>query len=315
MKESNRVSGGLKFSVVIPVFNEAENLKILHTRLTDVMRRLKKPYEIIYVDDGSRDDSFQILKSLHAQDKNTKVIRFARNFGQHPAVMAGFEAVRGEMIITLDADMQNPPEEIPKLLAKLNEGYEVVNGYRENRHDLFWRKMSSRLSNWLMSRVTGVKLKDYGSMFRIYKREIIEMVKLSKEHSRFITALVSWLGASIAEVEVAHDSRYAGQSKYNVFKMLKMYYDLITGFTIFPIQFVTYLGFIFAFIGFAMGIYLLIYRLLIGPGISGFVTFAMIGFFLFGILLVAIGLIGEYIARIFIEVRGRPYYIIKESLE
>jgi len=304
--------GKVKYSVVIPVFNEEQTLEPLHSRLTAVMQNLGATYEIIFVDDGSTDGSPRILKELSNKDNSITVIRFTRNFGQHPAVSAGFDVTQGAVIITMDADLQNPPEEIPRLLEKINEGYEVVAGCRESRHDPIWRKLSSRFTNWLVSKLTGVKLKDQGCMLRAYRSEIIEMLKQCKEKSRFIPTLVSWLGVSLAEIKVTHDPRLGGKSKYNFPKLLKMYFDLVTGFSDLPIQIVTYAGFAVSFLGIGVGIYLVIWRIVFGPGISGLVSFVALGILLLGALLVALGLIGQYIGRIFVETQGRPYYIVKE---
>jgi len=312
LKECGSLQSNVKFSVVIPVFNEMETLETLYSRLTKVMQSLAQPYEIILIDDGSTDNSFPILKDFQQRDENIKVIRFTKNFGQHPAISAGFDFAEGEIIITLDADLQNPPEEIPKLIEKLDEGYEVAAGYRESRHDPFWRKVSSRFTSWLIFKLTGVKLKDQGCMLRAYRSEVIDLLRQCTERTRFIPTLVSWLGVSLADVKVAHKPRLSGRSKYNFLRLLKMYYDLVTGFSDLPIQIVNYLGFLLSLVGFGIGIYLVVWRIVYGPGVSGVVSFMALGFFLSGILLIAMGLIGQYIGRIFKEVQNRPYYIIRE---
>jgi undecaprenyl-phosphate 4-deoxy-4-formamido-L-arabinose transferase len=278
-----------------------------------VMSDLEEPYEIIFIDDGSTDDSFSLLNSLHQADSRVRVVRLIRNFGQHPAVTAGFDVARGDIIITMDSDLQDRPEELPKLLKKLDEGYEVVVGYRSSRQAPFWRKALSRIYNWLIYKYTGTKLKDYGSMLRVYRREVIEVLKTCRERSHYITALVGWLGVSTAEVEVIHDTRASGSSKYSIPKLIKINYDLMTSFSALPIQIVSATGFLFALVGFIIGLYLVGYRIVVGAGVGGIVSYLAIGFFFIGVLLFAIGLLGEYIARIFLQVQGRPIYIIKEE--
>lgn len=304
----------MKFSVVIPVFNEEGNLDVLYARLTNVMESLGEAYEIIFIDDGSTDGSFQILSNPHQKDKNVKVIRFTRNFGQHPAITAGFDFAKGETIITIDADLQNPPEEIPKLLEKLSQGYEVVAGYRESRHDSFWRRLSSHFTSWLMFKLTGVKLKDQGCMLRVYQREVIDMLKQCKERTRVIPTLVSWLGVPTADVKVAHNPGLSGSSKYNFPKLLRMYYDLVTGFSDLPIQIVNYIGFLLPFVGFGIGIYLIVWRIVYGPGVSGLISFIALSFFFFGILLIALGLIDNILAGYLLKSKIGPITSSKKCI-
>ena len=303
-----------ELSIIIPVYNEEDNLAELHARLVKVMLGLNKSYEIIFIDDSSMDRSFEILKELHANDHHVQVIRFTRNFGQHPAVTAGFRRATGAVMITLDADLQNPPEEIPKLLAKLDEGYDVAAGWRENRHDPIFRRMASAVVNRMIARMTGVKLRDYGCMFRAYRANVIRQLDECQELNRFITALVSWLGVSIGEVKLKHAPR-EGHSKYSFRKLLRMNFDLITGFSIFPIQAMSLIGFLLALGGLVLGALLGFWRLAYGSGPGGLVTFLAVIFILFGVQLFALGLIGEYVGRIFIETQRRSYYLIKDVIE
>ncbi len=306
----------LTYSVVIPLFNDAEILPELHRRVSAVMASLGEPYEIIYVDDGSRDPTFAILSQLYTADPNhIKGVRLLRNFGQHPAVTAGFEQARGHLVITLDSDLQNPPKEIVKLLAKLNEGYDVVVGWRQVRQDSILRTWPSKLVNWLIASTTGVKLHDYGSMLRVYRREVVQLLNQTQESTKFITALTSWLGVSIAEVPVEHATAADGQSRYHLRRLVRMTIDIATGYSLVPIQLVTGLGLLMAMIGISTGLFLLAWRILMGVNTTGLSSFVALLLILFGIQLAGLGIIGEYIGRIYIEVRGRPYYLIRTILK
>ncbi len=233
----------LVYSVVIPLFNDAEILPELHRRVSAVMESLDEPYEIVYVDDGSRDNTFAVLSDVYQADStHVKGVRLLRNFGQHPAVTAGFEQTSGQIVITLDSDLQNPPEEVPKLLKKLAEGYDVVVGWRQRRQDYIWRTLPSKLINWLISRSTGVKLHDYGSMLRVYRREVVQLLNQTQESAKFITALTSWLGVSIVEVPVRHEAAIDGQSRYRIRRLFRMTMDLTTSYSLVPIQKVTAMG-------------------------------------------------------------------------
>lgn len=305
----------MKYSIIIPIFNEERNLNELYSRLSKVMKNLKQTHEFIFIDDGSSDNSYQILKKFHQQEKRVKVIKLSRNFGQHPAVMAGFEKAKGEIIITIDGDLQNPPEEIPKLIKKLNRGIDVVTGWRETRNDPLIRRIGSKVINWIIWKLTKVKLKDYGCMLRVYRRKVIELLKRCPEQTKFITALVSWLGVSITEVKIRQNPRKRGISKYNYLKLAAMNFDLITGYSIFPIQIISFLGIGLSIIGFFSGLFLLAWRFIFGAGITGLVSFIALLLILFGLQLIALGIIGEYIGRIYIEAKRRPYYIIEKEIE
>lgn len=304
------------YSVVIPLYNDAETLPVLHERVSGVMKGLGKLYEIIYVDDGSQDATFQVLKTIHTQDPlQVRAIRLMRNFGQHPAVTAGFDHVAGEVIITLDSDLQNPPEEIPKLLAKLDEGYDVVTGWRQIRQDPWMRKVPSLFINWIIASMTGVKLHDYGCMLRVYRRQVVQLLNQCGESRRFITALTSWLGVNIAEVPVWHEASGLRNSRYNYRRLIRMTLDLVTGYSLVPIQLVTALGLAMASIGIAAGLFLLAWRIIFGVNPTGLSSFVALLLVLFGIQLAGMGVIGEYIGRIYMEVQGRPYYLIRTMLD
>jgi undecaprenyl-phosphate 4-deoxy-4-formamido-L-arabinose transferase len=303
-----------QISVIVPVYNEEETILALLGRLGTVLETLGRTYEIILVDDGSTDGTFARVREAHSGDGRIVVLHLSKNFGQQQAVMAGFRECRGEQIVTIDADLQNPPEEIPRLLAKLEEGHDVVCGWRRRRKDPALRKLSSLLLNRIVSRLTKVELHDYGCMLRAYRREIIERVKLCPERSTYITALVCWVGGRFAEVEVAHAAREQGQSKYNYFKLFELYFNLVTGFSILPLQLISFLGMGCSTFGFGLGLWLLGRRVLLGNDELGITSVFAVLFFLFGLLIFSIGLIGEYIGRIYIEVQGRPGYLIRERL-
>lgn len=305
----------LTYSVVIPLFNDAEILPELHRRVSAVMESLAEAYEIVYVDDGSRDNTFGVLGQVYQADmSHVKAVRLLRNFGQHPAVTAGFEQTRGQIVITLDSDLQNPPEEVPKLIDKLAEGYDVVVGWRQIRQDSVLRTLPSKFINWLIARSTGVKLHDYGSMLRVYRREVVQLLNQTQESAKFITALTSWLGVSIAEVPVRHEAPADGQSRYNLRRLFRMTIDLATGYSLVPIQVVTAIGLLMATVGIGAGLFLLAWRIIFATNVTGLNSFIALLLVLFGIQLAGLGIIGEYIGRIYIEVRARPYYLIRTIL-
>jgi len=304
-------------SVVIPVHNEEENLAELTRRLTTTLDKLGKPYEIILTNDGSTDRSLEILQTLHQQrPEQIRVIDFNGNFGQHMAIMAGFERVRGQIIITMDADLQNPPEEIPKLVAAMEAGHDVVNTYRENRQDSLWRLKVSKWHNdiraWMMPKL---KMRDEGCMLRAYSRDIVDLMAATGESTTFIPALALTYAANPTEVGVAHATRLAGTSSYNLYGLIRYNFDLVTGFSVFPLQVFTMIGMLISFLSFAFVMFLLMRRLIIGPEVQGVFTLFAIMFFLLGIVLFGLGVVGEYIGRIYQEVRKRPRFVIKRVLE
>jgi len=313
MKEHNHLQNELRFSVVIPAFNEAENLEVLYTRLTRVMVSLGEPYEIIFVDDGSTDGSFQILRDLHQKDNNVRVIRFTRNFGQHPAVMAGFDASRGETIITLDADLQNPPEEIPKLLDKLDEGYEVVFGVFEQRKHSVFRRAGSSFAKWVLGRILPVDATGL-SGFRVLRSYTVTQLKLLNEKSKFLDGLLCWMGYKVGEVEVVHEERHFGKTKYTPFKLLSLWLDMVVSFTDLPLKIAIFGGFFLGVAGLALALFYLIRYFLHGFSVSGFATIVILITSFSGIQLFALGILGEYIGRINKEVKNKPEYIIRDKI-
>lgn len=300
-------------SVLVPVLNEEESLPELNTRLRDVLTGIQRPYEIIYINDGSTDRTEEMLEAFHNEDGRIKVIEFNRNYGQHMALFAGFDFARGEIVVTIDADLQNPPEEIPRLVAKAEEGYEVVATYRKNRKDSLFRKLPSYIVNRITAKLVGVRLKDYGCMLRAYKRNIVDYMNMCPESSSFIPALANTFAKKITEIEVGHEERKKGTSKYSPFKLFRLNFDLMTNFSLLPIQFISMLGVVIAFFGLAFAVFLMIRRLLIGPEGEGTFTLFGVLFFFIGIQIFALGVIGEYVGRIYQEVRRRPRYIIKKE--
>ena len=301
-------------SVVIPLYDELITVEALHQRLSDTLQSLGDSYEIIYIDDGSTDGTTGILKKIHARDPKVKVVIFNRNYGQHAAVVAGFELAQGDVIVTLDGDLQNPPEEIPKLLTKLKEGHDVVGGWREGRQDSFIRRTLSLMINRVTSMIIGVKMRDYGCMLRAYRREVVERICQCREVSSFIPVLATAFAGSVAEVPVAHSPRTAGRSKYTPFRLMRLNFDLLTGFSLLPIQVVSFAGVLISAVGLAFAVFLGVRRLLVGPEVEGVFTLFAILFFFVGLQILALGLIGEYVGRIYMEVRRRPSYVIKELL-
>ncbi len=300
-------------SVLVPVLNEEESLPELNERLRDALAGMRRPYEIIYINDGSTDRTEEILEAFHHEDERVKVIEFNRNYGQHMALFAGFDFARGEIVVTIDADLQNPPEEIPRLVAKAEEGYEVVATYRKQRKDSLFRKLPSYIVNRITAKLVGVRLKDYGCMLRAYRRNIVDYMNMCPESSSFIPALANTFAKKITEIEVGHEERKKGTSKYSPFKLFRLNFDLMTNFSLLPIQFISMLGVAIAFLGLAFAIFLMVRRLLIGPEGEGTFTLFGVLFFFIGIQIFALGVIGEYVGRIYQEVRRRPRYIIKKE--
>ena len=298
-------------SVVIPIFNEADNIEQLHQRLSTTLTGMGRSYEVWYIDDGSSDGSLELLRDIARHDSRVGIIELTRNFGQHAAVLAGFAAARADIVVTLDADLQNPPEEIPRLVAKLEEGYEVVGGWREERQDPWFRRAGSDLINRLTSFTVGVKMNDYGCMLRAYRRGIVRQIIECDERSSFIPALANSLAKRTAEIEVGHSDRFSGQSKYGLLKLLRLSFDLITGFSLLPIQMMSLAGILVALAGMGFGVFLLVRRFFVGPESEGVFTLFAILFMFIGILILAVGMVGEYVGRIYLEVRRRPTYRIR----
>ena len=301
-------------SVLVPILNEEESLLELHERLMHTLEPMGRPFEIIYINDGSTDHTQDIIENFRQADRRVKIIEFNRNYGQHMALFAGFERATGDAVITIDADLQNPPEEIPRLVEKVDEGYDVVATYRRGRKDSLLRKIPSYIVNIITSRLVGAKLKDYGCMLRAYSRSVIDAMNLCQESSSFIPALANTYAKRIVEIEVGHAERAKGVSKYGLFRLLRLNFDLMTGFSLMPIQAIGMLGVFIAAIGLAFAVFLFIRRLIVGPEVEGTFTLFAILFFFMGVQIFALGVIGEYIGRIFQEVRRRPRYMVRKEL-
>ncbi|HEY1058180.1 MAG TPA: glycosyltransferase [Limnobacter sp.] len=303
-------------SVVIPVYNEEAGLQALFDRLYPALDALGQPYEIVFVNDGSRDRSGALLaKQFERRPDVTRVVYFAGNFGQHRAILAGFEQVRGQRIITLDADLQNPPEDIPVLLAAMDRGFDYVGSIRRQRKDSLWRHWASRAMNGLRERLTGIRMTDQGCMMRAYSRTIINLINQCGETHTFIPALAYSFSENATEVVVGHEERFAGESKYSLYSLIRLNFDLMTGFSIVPLQWFSMLGMLVSMGSGVLFLYMLGRRIVIGPEEGGVFTLFALVFFLIGIALFGIGLLGEYIGRIYQEVRQRPRFVISHVLQ
>ena len=301
-------------SVIIPVYNEEGSLPALYERLAATMARLGRSHEIIFVDDGSADATPRLLRDIASADPAVRIVEFNRNYGQHAAVFAGFEASRGEIVITLDADLQNPPEEIPALVSKMDEGYDVVGGWRENRQDPLFRRFASYVVNRVTAKLVGADFHDYGCMLRAYRREVVDSVKQCREIHAFIPALGATFARRTAEVRVKHEERAVGRSKYNLYRLIRLNFDLMTGFSMLPLQAMSVFGFLVSVVSIAFAIFLMVRRLIVGPEVEGVFTLFAILFGVVGFLFMGMGLLGEYVARIYTEVRQRPRYLVRRRL-
>jgi undecaprenyl-phosphate 4-deoxy-4-formamido-L-arabinose transferase len=303
-------------SVIIPVYNEEEALPTLFDRLYTALDALHIPYEVVFINDGSRDRSAALLREQFQRRPDvTRVILFNGNFGQHMAIMAGFAQARGHRLVTLDADLQNPPEEIANLMARMDQGHDYVGTIRRDRQDTAFRRYASRAMNRLRQRITRVKMTDQGCMLRAYSREIVDAMVSSREVNTYIPALAYTYAANPIEIEVTHEERTAGESKYSMYQLLRLNFDLITGFSVVPLQIYSILGFLVSLM--ALGFFgVIVYRRIVyGPEAEGLFTLFAIAFLLLGVALFGIGMLGEYVGRIYQQVRERPRYLIQAILE
>ncbi|HZF30492.1 MAG TPA: glycosyltransferase [Gammaproteobacteria bacterium] len=302
-------------SIVVPVLNEADNLGELLDRCLNVGRALRCDFELIIVDDGSTDASPAIVQAASERDPRHVVsVRLNRNYGQHAAVLAGFAQARGDVVVTLDGDLQNPPEAIPALLAGIEEGCDIVGAVRRRREDSWFRRTGSRLMNWLMARATGVYSRDYGCMLRAYRREIVDAVLACGERGPYVPALANSFAARVGETIVEHAERHAGKSKYRAWSLLNLYFDLLVSTTTAPLRLLSIVGGVLAVIGLAFGVLLFVLRFVYGPdwAAQGVFTIFAILFLFLGIQLVGMGLLGEYVGRISRDVQARPRFIVHE---
>ncbi|RQM95423.1 undecaprenyl-phosphate 4-deoxy-4-formamido-L-arabinose transferase [Aeromonas dhakensis] len=300
-------------SVVIPVYNEEASLPVLLSRVTAACDQLSQDYEVILIDDGSHDGSTELISEAAAREGSKLVgVLLNRNYGQHAAIMAGFETAKGDLVITLDADLQNPPEEIPRLVEAAMQGYDVVGTMRRNRQDSWFRKTASKLINKSVQKATGVHMSDYGCMLRAYRRHIIDAMLCCQERSTFIPILANSFARRTIELEVGHAERAHGESKYGLMHLINLMYDLVTCMTTTPLRLLSIVGSVVAGIGFVSSILLILMRLVMGAdwAADGVFTLFAILFTFVGVQLLGMGLLGEYIGRMYTDVRARPRYFI-----
>src|SRR2546421_4105071 len=311
----------IRYSIVVPFYNEQENIPPLYMKLTEVLDGIGEPYELVFVDDGSKDDSFKVLSEIYEHDRRVNLVRLRRNFGQTSALKAGFDFARGEVIISMDGDLQHDPEEIPRFLDKIEEGYDLVSGWRHHRRD-HWlmRQLPSRIANWMMAKLSGVELHDFGTTFKAYRREIIQEIQLYGELHRFIPALASSAGAKIAEVPIENLQRKSGKSNYGIGRTIRVFLDLmivkfLLDYSTRPLQFFGFLGICGASAGMAIAAYLGIDKLLHHTdAISehGPLMLLAVVLFLSGVQLLSLGLLGEITSRTYYESQNKSIYALRE---
>ena len=301
-------------SVVIPVFNEEENLESLYRRLSRVLKALFKDYEIIFVDDGSTDKSLEIMRKLRKTNGRVKIISFSRNFGHQIAITAGIDYASGRAVIVMDADLQDPPEVIPRLVEKWREGYDTVYAIRESRKDPILKRTIAFIFYRLFKRMSDVDIPVDAGDFRLMSRRVVDILKIMPERNRYLRGLASWVGFSQAKIRYTRDERYAGKRKYTLWQSAKLALDGITSFSHFPLRLVIHLGLVVSLVGFLYTTKIIIDTLLFGRTVPGWTTLMAAVLFLGGVQLIVVGVIGAYIGRIYVEVQQRPLYLIKQKI-
>ncbi|MBC3806058.1 glycosyltransferase [Undibacterium seohonense] len=308
-----------ELSVVIPVYNEEAGLANLYARLYPALDKLAErgiTYEIVFVNDGSRDRSAEILADqFRLRPDVTRAVLFNGNYGQHMAILAGFQASRGDIVVTLDADLQNPPEEIGALVDKMREGYDYVGSIRRKRQDAAWRTYLSKAMNRIREKITRIKITDQGNMLRAYGRNVINLINQCTEVNTFVPALAYTFARKPTEIVVEHEERSAGESKYSFYSLIRLNFDLMTGFSIMPLQLFSMMGMVLSGLSGGLVVLLLIRRFLLGAEAEGLFTLFAIAFFMMGVILFGIGLLGEYVGRIYQQVQGRPRFVVQTILE
>jgi undecaprenyl-phosphate 4-deoxy-4-formamido-L-arabinose transferase len=305
-----------KLSVVIPVYNEEAGLPMLFARLYPALDALSISYEVLFINDGSRDRSAALLaEQFRRRPDVTRVVLFNGNYGQHMAILAGFEHTRGDLVVTLDADLQNPPEEIGRLVDKVREGYDYVGSIRRDRQDSAWRRIASQAMNRLREKITRIRITDQGNMLRAYSRDVVDLINRCNEVNTFVPALAYSFARNPTEIVVGHERRASGQSKYSLYSLIRLNFDLFTGFSLVPLQFLSLLGLVLAIFSAGLFIVLMVRRFMLGAEVQGLFTLFAIEFFLMGVILFGIGVVGEYVGRIYQQVRGRPRYVVQGILE
>jgi glycosyltransferase involved in cell wall biosynthesis len=301
------------FSIVIPLYNEEENIGELYTKLTQVMEKLGT-YEIILVDDGSKDNTWELIKNLHEKDKRVKGMSFSRNFGHHIAITAGIDYAKGIAVVLMDGDLQDPPEEIPKLYKKFKEGYELVYGIRKEKKDSYSKRITSFLFWWLINNLSDMNIPRNQTLLRIFDRKMIEALKSMRERARFIHGMIAWTGFKTTTEEVEHFPRKRGKTKYNFIKLFRLAFNAITSFSVFPLRVATYIGLLSAGAGLLYGFYFIYKKIFFGIPVLGYASIIVAVLFIGGIQLLILGIMGEYLGRVYQEVQARPIYVIKEHL-
>ena len=305
----------VQVSIVIPVFNEAGLLEELWQRVTRVMEKRERNYELIFVDDGSTDGTLSQLETISEKDERVKVIRFTRNFGQQAAVLAGFRQSAGPVMLQLDSDLQNPPEEIPKLLDALTDDIDLVTTVPKKRNDGLLRTMGSHFLLWLGRRISGNRFQLNLSSFRVFRRSVLEKIETCTDRSRYLAVLMSWMAVPSVEIEVEHHPRHSGETKYPLFNLVKLAWDLVTGYSNMPLRVVTYMGIIGAVVGFCLTLFLMYQRLVNGILVDGLVVMCAVFAFFAGVQLFSVGILGEYLGRVYLQVQNRPDYIIEKVVD
>jgi glycosyltransferase involved in cell wall biosynthesis len=318
---SMRSDAPIRYSIVVPFYNEQENIPTLYMKITEVMDSIGEPYEMVFVDDGSKDNSYRVLSEIYEHDRRVNVVRLRMNFGQTPALKAGFDFARGEVVISMDGDLQHDPEEIPRFLEKIEEGYDLVSGWRAHRND-HWlmRRAPSRAANWMMAKLSGIELHDFGTTFKAYRREILQEIQLYGELHRFIPALASSTGARIAEVPISNPGRKSGKSNYGIGRTIRVFFDLIMvkfllDYSTRPLQFFGLLGLAGTGTGFILGSFLVAQKLLLHTDViaeHGPLLMLAAVSFLSGIQLISIGLLGEITSRTYYESQNKAIYALRE---
>jgi len=310
-----------EFSIVIPIYNEQENIPELYGRLISVMDGLcgregypSDAFELLMVDDGSRDRSWQLIRGLHEKDPRVKGISFSRNFGHHIAVTAGLDHARGDVVILMDGDLQDPPEEIPKLYEKFREGYDLVYGIRRKRKDPVLKKLTSFLFWWVLRKFSGVDMPQGQTMLRILSRRVVDAVRDMREYARFVHGMMAWVGFAVTTVEVEHSERKKGKSKYNIPRLFKLAFHAVTSFSTVPLRLAIYAGFVSSSLSLIVGLYFIYKKIFFNIPVLGYASIIVSIFFVGGIQLLMLGIFGEYLARTYQEVQRRPLYIVGEKL-
>lgn len=301
------------FSVVIPIYHEEENIPDLYRRVSDVLGRIGT-YELILVDDGSKDRSWSLIRDLHELDQRVKGLSFSRNFGHHIAITAGLDYAMGKTIILMDGDLQDPPEEIPKMLGKYNEGYNLVYGIRREKRDSVVKRCTSAVFWALLNKLSGVEIPRNQTLLRIFDDKVLEALKSMPERARFIHGMMAWAGFRTALQEIEHAPRQRGVSKYNVIKLFRLAFNAITSFSTLPLRLATYVGIISAGIGFIYGLYFFYKKIFLGIPVLGYASIIVSVLFVGGIQLLILGIMGEYLGRIYQEVQKRPLYILRDQI-